>query len=146
MAVKLYRGGYHIEWYPVTVSTEFAENDMVTILSTAAGVGTLAKVTNASTQIYGLIQQKISSTDSDYATAREVPVLVPEDDTEFTFDVTTGTAAATDVGEYIDADDENSVDVDAYTVGVIQVTGIISTTKIIGKIVKKTGVAVAVTA
>jgi len=146
MAVNFYRGGYHIEWYPKTASTEYAMNDMVTILSTASGVGTLAKVTSSSTQIYGLIQKKISSTDSDYASATLVPVLVGETDAEFSFDVSTGTAATTDIGEYIDADDENSVDVDAYTVGIVKVTGILSTTKIIGKIAKKGGVAVGVTA
>lgn len=144
--VKHFRGPAHIEWFPKTASTAYAFNDMVTILSTVAGVGTLAKVTNGSTEIYGLIQRDVVAADADYASASLVPVLVPDVDTEFEFDVSTGTPAVTDIGEYIDADDENSVDVNAYTVGVVKVTGIISATKIIGKIVKKSGVAVAVTA
>jgi hypothetical protein len=119
---------------------------MVEILTTAAGVGTLAKVTSTSTKILGLIQKTIASTDADYASATLVPVLVPEVNTEFVFDVSTGTAATTDRGEMIDADDENSVDVNAYTVGVVEVTDIISGTQIVGKIAKKSGVAVGVTA
>jgi hypothetical protein len=146
MAVKHLRGKFAIEWYPKTASTAYTLNDMVEILTTAAGVGTLAKVTSSSTKILGLIQKTIASTDADYASATLVPVLVPEVNTEFLFDVSTGTAATTDIGEMIDADDENSVDVNAYTVGVVEVTGIVSTTQIIGKIAKKSGVAVGVTA
>ena len=146
MAVKHYRGPAHIEWFPKTASTAYALNDMVTILSTAAGAGTLAKVTSSSTEIYGLIQRDVVSTDTDYASASLVPVLVPDTDSIFYFDVTTGTAATTDIGEYIDADDEKNVDVNAYTVGVVKVTEILSTSKILGKIVKKSGVAVGVTA
>ena len=146
MAVKHFRGPAHIEWFPKTASTTFALNDMVTILSTVAGPGTLAKVTSSSPEILGLIQRAVLSTDSDYASTSLVPVLIPDLDSEFTFDVTTGTPATTDIGEYIDADDEANVDMNSYTYGVVKVKGIISSTKIIGKIVKKSGVAVAATA
>ena len=146
MAVTPYRGKFHIEWYPVTASTAFTLNDMVEILSTAAGVGTLAKCTATSTAIYGLIQKTIASTDSDYATARKVPVLVGDADAEFLFDVSTGTAAATDVGEMIDLDDENSVDVNTYTLGQVKVTDVISTSKVVGKINKGFGLEIPVTA
>ncbi|MCX6822224.1 MAG: hypothetical protein NTW30_05620 [Candidatus Aenigmarchaeota archaeon] len=144
--VKHFRGGSHLEWFPKTASTAYALNDMVTILSTAAGAGTLAKVTSSSTAIYGLIQRAVVSTDADYASASLVPVLVPDVDTEFEFDVTTGTPATTKIGEYVDADDEANIDLNAYTVGVVLVTGIVSSTKVIGKIAKKSGVAVGVTA
>ena len=144
--VTPYRGKFHIEWYPVTVSTAFAVNDMVEILSTAAGVGTLAKCTATSTAIYGLIQQKIASTDADYATARKVPVLVGDADAEFLFDVSTGTMSATDVGEMVDLDDENSIDVNAYTLGQVKLTGRISATQATGKINKGFGLEIPVTA
>ena len=141
-----YRGKFHIEWYPVTVSTAFTLNDMVEILSTAAGVGTLAKVTATSTAVIGLIQQTIASTDDDYATTRKVPVLVGDADAEFLFDVSTGTAATTDIGEMVDFDDENSIDVNAYTLGQVKVTGFISTSKVTGKFNKGFGLEIPVTA
>ena len=144
--VKHYRGSYHTEYFHKTASTAFAFNDMVTVLSTDAGTGVLKKAAAADTEIYGLIQRPIASTDDDYASTTLVPVLVGDTDTEFEFDVSTGTAATADIGQYIDIDDENSVDVDAFTLGVIKVTGILSTTKIIGKFTKKSGKATPITA
>lgn len=141
-----YRGKFHVEWYPVTVSTEFDYNDMVTILSTAAGVGTLAKVADGSTFVLGLIQQTIASTDSDYATARKVPVLVGDADAEYLADVATGSAATTDIGEMIGFDDEANVDVTDYTEGQFKVTDVISTTKVVGKFNKGFGLEIPVTA
>jgi hypothetical protein len=146
MAVKHLRGPAHIEWFIKPVSTAFALNDMVTILSTAAGDGTISKVTSSSTAIYGLIQRDVLATDADYAVAGTlVPVLIPDSESEFLF-LATGTAAQTDIGEYIDATDHLSVNVAAYTVGVVRVTAVPDATHVIGKIVKKSGVAVAVTA
>ena len=141
-----YKGKFHVEWYDVTVSTEFTYGDAVTILSTSAGVGTLAKATDGSTAIYGLIQQTISSTDSDYATARKVPVLVGEADSKFLFDISTGSAAQTDVGEMVGLDDENSLDVTDYTEGPVRITDVISTTQVVGKINKGFGLEIPITA
>jgi len=144
--IKPYKGKFHVEWFPVTVSTEFAYNDMVTILSTVAGVGTLAKATDGSTAVYGLIQQTIASTDSDYATARKVPVLVGEADSTFIFDVGTGSAATTDIGEMVGLDNEYEIDVTDYTEGPVRITDIISTTQVIGKINKGFGLEIPITA
>ena len=146
MAVKPYRGKFHTEWYPKTASTAYTMNDMVTIASTAAGAGTLKKAASTDTFIYGLIQKTVASTDTDYASATLVPVLVGDADAEYIFDVSTGTAATTDIGEMIDLDDENSVDVDAYTLGQVRVTGVISTTQVIGKLNKGFGLEIPVTA
>ncbi len=140
-----YRGKFHIEWYPVTVSTAFSFGDMVTILNTAAGVGTLAKVADGSTRVIGLIQQTIAATDADYAVARKVPVLVGDVDAEFLADVSTGSAAATDVGEMVGFDDENSVDVTDYTEGQFLITDVISATKVVGKFNKGFGLEIPVT-
>ena len=144
--IKPYKGKFHVEWFPVTVSTEFDYNDMVTILSTAAGVGTLAKAIDGSTAVYGLIQQTIESTDSDYATARKVPVLVGEADSTFIFDVGTGSAATTDIGEMVGFDNEYEIDVTDYTEGPVRITDIISTTQVIGKINKGFGLEIPITA
>ena len=144
--IKPYKGKFHVEWFPVTVSTEFAYNDMVTILSTVAGVGTLDKAIDGSTALYGLIQQDIASTDSDYATARKVPVLVGEADSTFIFDVGTGSAATTDIGEMVGLDNEYEIDVTDYTEGPVRITDIISTTQVIGKINKGFGLEIPITA
>ena len=143
--IKHYKGGAHIEWYPKTASTAYAFNDAVTILSTVAGVGTLAKVVDGSTYIYGLIQQTIASTDSDYAVASLVPVLVGDVDSEFVFDVSTGSAATTDIGEMCDLDDENSLDVTDHTTGQVRITKVLSATKVVGKFNKGFGLEIPVT-
>ena len=138
--IKPYRGHFHTEWFPKTASTAYTYNDMVTIASTvAAGAGTLKLAASTDTRLIGLIQQEVASTDSDYASATMVPVLVGDADAEFLFPVGTGTAATTDIGEYIDLVGEDSVNVDAYTIGQILVTKIISTAKVVGKINKGFG-------
>lgn len=135
-----------MEWYPKTASTTYAYNDMVDILSTAAGAGTLVKATSSSTHVIGLIQQTIAATDSDYTSTTKVPVLVGDADAEFLFDVSTGTAAATDVGEMIDLEDQDSVNVGAYTYGHVKVTEFISTTQVVGKLNKGFGLEIPITA
>jgi hypothetical protein len=140
-----YKGKFHIEWYPVTVSTTFSYGDMVTILSTVAGVGTLAKVVDGSTRVIGLIQQTIAATDSDYAVARKVPVLVGDADAEF-IATAAGTASATDVGEMVGFDDEETIDVTDYTEGQFLITGVISTTQVTGKFNKGFGLEIPITA
>lgn len=141
-----YRGSFHVEYFPKTASTAFAFGDLVEVLSTAAGAGTLVKATATSTALLGTIQRAVVSTDADYASTTMVPVLVGDADAEWLCDVSTGTAATTDIGEWIDIDDENSVDVNAYTLGVMQVVGFISTTKVLAKIAKKSGKELPITA
>ena len=141
-----FKGKFHIMWYPKTASTAYAFGDAVTILSTVAGVGTLAKVDNASTRVIGFIQRAVVAADSDYATTDLVPVLIGDVDAEYLFDVSTGTPAVTDIGEMIDFDDENSVDVNAYTTGQILVTRIISATQVVGKLNKGFGKEIPITA
>lgn len=136
------RGKFHVEYFPKTASTAFAMGDMVTLLPSVAGVGTLAKVTSSSPVVLGTILKAVVSTDSDYASATMVPVLIGDADCEWLCTVS-GTAATTDQGEFIDAADEVSFKVDANTYGVAQVMQVISTTQAICKICKKSGPAVA---
>jgi len=136
--IKPYNGKFHMEWYKKVVSTEFAENDLVYL----DGNGYLTPaVDGANIRPVGLIQKLIASTDSDYATATLVPVLVGDPDAEYLCDVSTGTAAQTDVGEHIDIDDANSVDVGASTYDVFFVTGVVSTSQVIAKLNVKGGAA-----
>jgi hypothetical protein len=143
--ITAYKGKFHIVWYPKTASTDYALNDAVYILNTVAGVGTLALCTNSSTNVIGLVQKTVASTDSDYAVASLVPVLVGDEDSEYLFDVSTGTAAVTDIGEMVDFDDENSIDVSAYTKGQILITRFISTTQVVGKFNKGFGLEIPIT-
>lgn len=142
MAVTPLRGKFHVEWYPKTASTAFTMGDMVTILPTAAGAGTLALATSSSPVVIGTIQKEIASTDSDYASATMVPVLVGDADAEWLAETTTN-GGQTEVGQFIDASDEDTLDGGtAYTYGVAQVTQYFSTTSLGVKFVKKAGPAI----
>ena len=140
MTIKLFKADANtrLQWYPKKASTTFTFNDLVFLdtdgyLDKAAD-GTLFVPT-------GLIQKTIAATDSDYASATRVPVLVPGAHAEFECDVSSGSAAQTDVGEWIDIDDHNSVDVGASTYDIFLVTRVISATKVIAKMAIKSGAA-----
>lgn len=136
MTIRLFKengAGCTIEFYEKTASTVFTFNDVVRL----SGAGRLIRfATGNSVPIIGLIQITIAATDSDYAETTRVPVQVCGEKAEYLCDVSTGTAAQTDVGEYIDFDDENSVDVDDSTNNELFVTRFISTTQVVAKIVQ----------
>ena len=124
----------HLEHYPKAASEAFAFNDIVGINTS----GYLTKYTDgASFPMLGLIQKTIAATDSDYASNTRVPVLVAGAEAEYLCDVSTGTAAQTDVGEYIDVDDHNSVDVASSTNNDFYVTQFISTVLVVAKMTRK---------
>jgi len=137
-----FKGLFHLEWYPKTASTLYTHNDAVEILNTAAGAGTLALVSATSTRAYGLVQGTYTTAD---ATTDKIPVLVGDVDAEYLFDVSTGSAAVTDIGEMVDFDDENSIDVNAYTLGQVLITGVISATQVTGKFNKGFGKEIPIT-
>jgi len=72
MAFKKIKGKCRVEWLDVTVSTAFAINSLVEWTS-----GYIAVADDNDTDVAGVILKVIASTDSDYATARKVPILVP---------------------------------------------------------------------
>lgn len=142
MATLPYRGKFHIEYYPKTASETFTQGDMVTILNTAAGTGYLTSATSTSPQVLGTIQKTVAATDSDYASATKVPVLVGNTDAEWLFNAASG-GAQTEVGQFVDAASDLLLDLGtAYTYGVAQVTEVISSTQVVGKLCKKNGPAV----
>jgi hypothetical protein len=133
--ISLYKAGpgTHLEWLPKTASTAYTFNDLVSFDTT----GYLIKAVDSSAKhIMGLIQETVASTD---ATNKKVPVLIPGEDSIFLCDVSTGTPAAEDLGQIIDIDDENSVDINASTYGIFLIVGIISSTQVLGKWMKKSG-------
>ena len=127
-----------IEWYAKAASETFTFNDLVYI--NTSGYVTKAVDGSAITAL-GLIQRTIAATASDYASTTRVPVLVPGPDAEFLCDVSTGSAAQTDIGEFIDIDDHNSVDVGASTYDIFFVTQVPSTSLVVAKLAKKSGAA-----
>lgn len=133
-----YRGKFHVEWYKKVASTAFAMNDMVYL--DANGFITPA-VDGSNIVVLGLIQKTIAATDSDYASNTLVPVLVGEKDAEFLCDVSTGTAAQEDCGQWADIDDKDSIDVNASTYDIFLITKWISATQVVGKLGVKSGAA-----
>lgn len=76
MAFKRYRGLTVTRWLPVTVSTTFTAGDIV---AWSSGYLIKATTTSAAKTHVGVIKKTIAATDSDYATARLVPVEIPND-------------------------------------------------------------------
>tara|TARA_R110002126_G_scaffold17316_2_gene67724 strand:- start:5017 stop:5445 length:429 start_codon:yes stop_codon:yes gene_type:complete len=111
---------------PVTTSTAFNEGDVVSYAS-----GYIIPATSSTTALshVGVIAKTIAATDSDYATARLVPVEVPlEKNVEWLADVTSGLVAA-DVGLLVDLTDAATIDRAASTIDAAQVRSVISTTQ-----------------
>lgn len=140
MTIKLEKAdkGTKIEFHEKLASTAFAFNDLVYIDS----AGYVAPAVDGALFVsLGLIQKTVASTDSDYASATRVPVLVPGPDAEFRCDVGTGTAAQADVGTWADVDDHLTVDVDDSTYDIFYVTKIVSTSVVLAKMARKSGAA-----
>jgi hypothetical protein len=132
MAVLLKRGKTKFVYLPVTTSTAFTNNTFVSfsggLLTVAAGTSGSA---TSSANIIGVIRKAIASTDSDYATARMVPVEVPcERFTEWDIDVNSGSSlVVADILTEVDLYDQGSVNRGSTTTKVVRCVGVYSTTK-----------------
>ena len=137
MTIRLFKengANAHLEWFKKAASEAFAFNDIVGINTS----GYLTKYLDGSSfPELGLIQKTIAASDSDYASNTSVPVLVAGDEAEYLCDVSTGSAAQTDVGEYIDVDDSNSVDVGTSTNNDFYVTKVLSAALVVAKMTRK---------
>lgn len=126
MAFKIKSGKAKTVWYPVTPSTAIGRGAAVTFTSgklVAATAGTTAA------NLAGVLDKAIVATDSDYASDRLVPVLVPiEKNTVWEVDVTSGLVAA-DVGLYVDLTDANNINRGASSIDAARCVGVISSTK-----------------
>lgn len=107
------RGKTKTEWLPVTPSTALAKGTLVEFTS---GKLAAADDNEAAADIRGVLAKDIVATDSDYASDRLVPVLVPvekhvvwEADTADTF------VAATHTGVEVGIIDSANVDLDDTT-------------------------------
>lgn len=141
MAFTLKKPSSRCRLVPATLpaSTAFAVGTL--IASDAAGTGAADVLADATNKyIKGAIVKAVASTDSDYASVKQVMVLRDEDGI-WEFDVGNGTADANDFGNLIDLHtDGKSVDVTASTAKQISVTkvktvGAAGTGKLRGRIV-----------
>jgi len=126
MSFILRKGETKTVYLPVTTSTAFTKDTLVTF---SAGLLTVAVAGTTSANLIGVIRKTIASTDSDYATARLVPVDVPvERFTEWEGDVTSGLVAA-DILSEVDLTNAGTVDRSASAIKAVRVTKVLSTTK-----------------
>lgn len=137
MTIRLFKDNAktcHIEWYKKAASEVFAFNDMVAINTS----GYVTKYTDGGAYpLLGLVQKAITATSSDYASNTKIPVLVCGTDAEYLCDVTTGSAAQTNVGEFIDVDGAvdaaKGVDVTSSANNDFYVTQVLSATLLVAK-------------
>lgn len=140
MAVRLWQADRDtaIEFYAKKASTAIAFNEMVYIDTS----GFVAPAINTSgAGVLGLCQKAIAATDSDYASATRIPILVPGPNAVFLGDTSGGTTPAqTDVGEYCDLVDSKNIDVAASTYDVCYVVGFMGS-QVLFKFTQKSGAA-----
>lgn len=122
-----------VEPYIAPASTAFAFNDVVT--RDANGKLAKATATTPRSELLGLIQRTILSTDTDYASDKSVPVLQFDDDGDFLADVSTGTLVQAMVGKRFDIDDENSINVNKTIQKSVEIVRVLSTSKAIVKFI-----------
>jgi len=126
MAVKLRRGKTKFVYLPVTTSTALSADSFVTFTS---GLLVAATSSTATADLIGVIRHAITSSDSDYATARSVEVEVPvERYTEWEIDVTSGLVAG-DILKEVDLTDASTVNRGASSIKIVRPTKVLSTTK-----------------
>ncbi len=128
MAFRVYKGKTKVEWLPVTTSTAMVKGDAVEFTS-----GLIGLADADDTVLAGVIQKTIASTDSDYATARKVPIKVPvERHVVWECEDLSGTFSASDIGGEYGLTDQNTLDQTETTAKVFLVTEFVSTTKVRG--------------
>jgi hypothetical protein len=124
-------GKTKIMWLPVAASAGAVTNGA--LMSYSSGVLVPATNTVAGNTIAGVIRKAITTADSDYATARLVPIEVPvEKNVVWEAPVNVGTLATTSVGLYFDLDTADTglgIDQSASTYDIAQCVKYISTSK-----------------
>jgi len=129
-SAKNFRGKWKTAWYPKTASVAIVKG---TPVEWAAGFIKQATTTAGAsdTPLAGIYNgPTIASTDSDYASNTQVPVLVPaEPMAEVQMTVSTGSLATTDVGKSFDIDANSSVTVSTTSNEPVTCTKYISATE-----------------
>lgn len=95
MAFRPYKGRFKYQLLPVTTSTALLAGNLVECTS---GLVAAADTDEAAVDVRGVLAKTIASTDSDYATARSVSVIVPMEKHCVWEADTGGSFVATDIG------------------------------------------------
>lgn len=110
---------------PVTTSTALTAGYLVTFSS---GLLVAATSSTAAADIIGVGVKTIASTDTDYATARLIPVEVPVD--RYTvWEGTTASMVSTDIGVETDLTDGGTVNRGASSIKAVRAVKLITATK-----------------
>ncbi len=126
MAFLLKKGKVKTMYLPVTTSTVLTVNTLVTF---ASGLLVAATSSTAAADIVGVVRKTILAGDSDYATARSIPVDVPvERYTVWEADYTASLVAA-DIGIEIDLTDAGTVNRGATSIKAARTVSVLSATK-----------------
>lgn len=102
MSTVRFQGKVKTMFLPVTTSTAFTKNNLTTFTS---GLLVAATSSTAPGNLFGPIEKTIASTDTDYATARLVPVVMPVEKAVVWKQDFTATLVATDIGAECDFTD-----------------------------------------
>lgn len=127
MAFKLVRGRVKTEWLPVTTSTALSKDSLVEMTSNL-----IAAADDNDTDLWGVLEKAITSADSDYATARLVPITVPVERHVVWEADTSDTAAASHIGVEYGIVSATEVDLDDTTNDVFRVISVPSASKVQG--------------
>lgn len=129
MAFRKHKGKTRTEWFPVTTSTALAKGTLVEFTS---GLIAAADADETAGGVRGVLAKTIASTDSDYASSRLVPVLVPIEKHVVWEADATGTFVATDIGIEYGISDSGTVDKTETSTVHFLVTEFISASKVRG--------------
>ena len=129
MAFRRYKGKTKIEWFPVTTSTALVAGTLVEFTS---GLIAAADADETAGGVRGVLRKTIAATDSDYATARSVPIEVPVEKHVVWEADGTGTFLSTDIGVEYGISDSATVDKAETTTVHFLVTEFVSATKVRG--------------
>lgn len=130
MAFKVYRGKTKVVPMPVTTSLALNKDTLVEFTS---GRIAAADADESADNIAGALVATIASTDSDYATARQVGVRVPvERHVIWEADATGFTVGGTDEGIEYGLSDSGTVDQTETTAKAFKVIEVVSSTKVRG--------------
>lgn len=129
MAFKVYRGRTKLLSVPVTPSTALAKDTLVEFTS---GKIAAADADETATNVFGVLVPTIASTDSDYASDRNVAVRIPLEKHVVWEADATGTFAATDVGGEFGISDSGTVDKTETSTVCFKVTEFLAANKVRG--------------
>lgn len=125
MATIRYQGKVKVMFLPVTTSTAFTKNQLV---AWSSGLLIAATSSSAVVAIAGVGEKTIASTDTDYATARLIPVIVPVEKYVVWKQDFTASLVAGDLGAECDLTDAGNANRGASSIKFVIPIAVLSTT------------------